>query len=423
VAHKLLNRPLNVLLAGLTLLTPVTIHLFFPVIPAVKADFGLSDALAQLTFSIGVFALAFSTLVYGALGDRYGRRPVLLAGLALFLLGSVITALVTSFTGLLAGRLIQAAGAGCGITLARAIARDVYGADGLVKAIAYLTLFFALGGLTAPGIGGILVDHIGWRSIFALTSLAGLAVIIGTYLVIPETGTRTTADRSAPMAAGLLQLIRYPRFGALVVHTGCSTGTFLTLATASSIFMKELLHRPATEFGLYFAMMPTGFIIGTVISSRIANRAPVERVVLIGAGITLAAVAVQSSLLLSGYLTPLVLFMPGAFITFAQGLSLPFAQAGAMAIVPRLAGTAAGVGVFMQNFMGAGVAQIYGVIADGTPVPLAQITVVMATLSLLSALLARRGDRDARRRQCAPADGRPRPCVLPNHQQPLERTP
>jgi MFS family permease len=81
------------------------------------------------------------------------------------------------------------------------------------------------------------------------------------------------------------------------------------------------------------------------------------------------------------------------------------------------------LGVFMQNFMGAGVAQIYGAMADGTPVPLAQITVVMATLGLLSAVLARRGDRDARRRQRAPADARPQPCVLPRHQQPLERTP
>ncbi len=383
------NRPLNVLLAGLTLLTPITVHLFFPVIPAVKAEFGLSDALAQLTFSVGVFALAFSTLVYGTLGDRYGRRPVLLAGLALFLLGSVITALSSSLIALLAGRLIQAAGAGSGITLARAIARDVYGAEGLIKAIAYLTLFFALGGLTAPGIGGILVDYAGWRSIFAFTSLAGLTVIVGTYFMISETGKRTEGDGGAPITAGVLELVRHPRFCALVIHTGCSTGMFLTLATASSIFMKEVLHRPATEFGLYFAMMPIGFIIGTVISSRIGNRASTERMVLIGASIALAAVSVLSSLLLSGHLTPLVLFGPGTFITFAQGLSLPFAQAGAMATVPKLAATAAGIGVFTQNFMGAGVAQIYGLLADGTPVPLVQTIAVMATLCLVAALIAR----------------------------------
>ncbi|MGE0626809.1 MAG: MFS transporter [Hyphomicrobiaceae bacterium] len=214
------HRVLNLVLAGLTLLTPITIHLFFPVIPAVKAEFGTTDALAQLTFSVGVFGLAFSTLAYGTLGDRYGRRPVLLAGLTVFLLGSVIAALASSFTALVAGRLIQAVGAGCGITLARAIARDVYGADGLVRSIAYLTMFFALGGLTAPGVGGILVDHAGWRSTFVFASLAGIAVIVGTYLVVPEMGMRTEPSRGSSMTAGLRELMRYPRFWALVVQTG-----------------------------------------------------------------------------------------------------------------------------------------------------------------------------------------------------------
>ena len=109
--------------------------------------------------------------------------------------------------------------------------------------------------------------------------------------------------------------------------------------------------------------------------------------VLLGGSIGLVAVLVQSGLLLSGHLTPLVLFLPGAFLTFAQGLSLPFAQAGAMATVPRLAATAAGIGLFMQNFMGAGVAQIYGLLADGTPFPLVQTSVVMAVLGLVSALV------------------------------------
>lgn len=386
------NWTLDLLLGGLTLLTPFTIHLFFPVIPAIKAGFDVPDALAQLTFSIGVFGLAFSTLAYGTLGDRYGRRPVLLTGLTLFLLGSVIASLATSFTVLLVGRLVQAVGAGAGITLARAIARDIHGAEGLVKAIAYLTLFFALGGLTSPAIGGLLVDHGGWRSVFAFTAVAGLVAIAGTYFIIPEGAARSGSTRGTSMMSGLLELIRHRRFCALVVHTGCSTSAFLTLATASAIFMKEILHRPATEFGIYFAMMPCGFVCGSLISSRIGNRAPVQRMVLIGAVIALVAVAVQSPLLLSGYLTPLVLFGPGAFMTFAQGLSLPFAQAGAMGIVPRLSATAAGIGVFVQNFMGAGVAQIYGLLADGTPVPLVQITVVMAALGLASALLARGKD-------------------------------
>src|ERR1700704_5924311 len=172
----MLSRALDLVLAALALLGPFAIHLFFPVIPVIKVDFQLTDALAQLAFSIGVFGMAFSTLAYGAFADRYGRRPVLLIGLSLFLLGSMISALAGSFIILLIGRLVQSIGAGCGITLARAIARDVYGAERLIKAIAYLTMFFAIGGLLAPGVGGVLVDQFGWRSVFAFAGITGLAI-------------------------------------------------------------------------------------------------------------------------------------------------------------------------------------------------------------------------------------------------------
>ena len=184
------TRTLDLILASLALLGPFAIHLFFPVIPVVKLDFELSDALAQLTFSLGVFGMAFSTLVYGTYADRYGRRPVLLIGLLFFFVGSIISALAGSFTSLLVGRLVQSIGAGCGITLARAIARDVYGAEHLVKAIAYLTMFFALGGLLAPGVGGLLIDHLGWRSVFYFAGLIGFVIALSAYFVVPETGVR-----------------------------------------------------------------------------------------------------------------------------------------------------------------------------------------------------------------------------------------
>src|SRR5215213_2079832 len=102
---------------GLTaLVTPLAVHLFFPVIPAVKAALGLTDAHAQLTFSIALFGMAFATLFYGSLSDRYGRRPVLLSGLALFLVGSAVSAVAETANGLVLGRLVQAIGAGSALT-------------------------------------------------------------------------------------------------------------------------------------------------------------------------------------------------------------------------------------------------------------------------------------------------------------------
>src|SRR6187549_3922351 len=173
---------------GLTaFITPLAVHLFFPVIPAVKAALGLTDAYAQLTFSIALFGMAFATLVYGSLSDRYGRRPVLMSGLALFLVGSVVSAFAPTPLLLVAGRLVQAIGAGCSLTLTRAIARDAYRAEHLVMAIAYLTMFGTLGPMLSPIVGGFLTDMFGWRSVFAFALLAGGAISLTAYLVMYET--------------------------------------------------------------------------------------------------------------------------------------------------------------------------------------------------------------------------------------------
>jgi DHA1 family bicyclomycin/chloramphenicol resistance-like MFS transporter len=141
-------------LGAITLIGPLSIHLFLPAMPAVKAHFAASDAAVQATFSVTLFAMAVVTPAYGSLSDRYGRRPVLLIGLGFFLLGSLVSALAGSVPMLILGRLIQAMGAGCGITLTRAIARDAYGPTALVKAIAYLTMAYTIGPMIAPPMGG-----------------------------------------------------------------------------------------------------------------------------------------------------------------------------------------------------------------------------------------------------------------------------
>ena len=381
---------------GLTaLITPLAVHLFFPVIPAVKVALGLSDAYAYLTFSIALFGMAFATLFYGSLSDRYGRRPVLLSGLVLFLVGSIISAAAPTPAMLVVGRLVQAIGAGCGLALVRAIARDAYSAEHLVKAIAYLTMFGTLGPMVSPFIGGVLTDMFGWRSVFGFALLAGAAIALTAYWVLYE--THAPADRTKSdvgVTQSYLALFRRPRFNAFVMQSGFATGAFMVMASASASLMTELLHRPATEFGLYFILFPVGFFTGNLISSRVGNWVATETMVLIGSVLTVTTVAVQAVVLSHGVLTPLAFFIPGFFVTLAQGVALPYAQVGAMAEIPRFAGTAAGVGVFMQNFCAALFAQLYGLLADGTPLPMSLIALLGAALCLLSGavpfLLARR---------------------------------
>ncbi len=374
-----------VTLATVTLIGPLAIHTFLPVMPVVKDAFGISDAQVGLMFSVPLFVLAFSTLVYGSLSDRYGRRPVLLTGLVLFTIGSGVSAMASSVSGLIAGRIIQALGAGSGVGLARAIARDAYGTEGLVKVIAYLTMAYTLGPMLAPLCGGMLLDASGWRSVFWFATVGGMLIAAGAYRVLYETHPRAaTPPQPSSFVRDYAQLFAHARFVAFVLQSGFSSAAFFAMGAAAAFLMKDFLGRSATEFGMYFLLFPFGYFLGNLVSSRLTQRVEIETMVLAGSMLNFVAAALQSAAILAGYVTPLILFAPGFLITFGQGIALPNAQVGAIRVIPRLSGTAAGVGVFVQMFLGAAFAQIYSVLADGTPYPMA-ITVGAASILTLAA--------------------------------------
>lgn len=375
-------------LAAVVLISPITMHLFLPVIPVVKEEFQLSEAMAQLAFTGGLLAMGLSTIVYGALSDRFGRRPVLLCGLTLFLAGCSISSLSTSFAMLMTGRIVQGIGAGCATTLVRTIARDAYGQAKLTKAIAYLTMFYTLGPMVSPLIGGVLIDNYGWRATFVFAIAVGGVIAIGAMAQLHEThsGTRAPHDLKAMLRNSVAPLGNM-RFAAYVLQTGFSSGVFFTLSAASAVIMKETFGRPATEYGLYFLVFPLGFLVGNLISSRLSARIAGDMMVLAGSVLLIATVVVQSGLLLAGYVTPLALFAPGFLITLAQGIAMPSAQAGAIALVQGSIGTAAALGVFAQMFVGALTSQIYGVVAGPTVEPLVAVCMGAALLCLLCGLV------------------------------------
>lgn len=372
-------------LASIAFIGPLAIHLFLPVLPEVQKAFGMSSALTGVTFSVTLLMVACSTLVYGSLSDRYGRRPVLLTGLALFVLGSVLSSAATSPASLILGRILQAIGAGAPASLSRAIASDAYGPERLVKVLAYLTMAYTLGPMFAPSISGVLIDTFGWRSTFWFALIVGTVISFGAWVALYETRAPTKATFSiAAMFGGYATLIKQPRFSAFVLQTGFSTATFMATATAASFLMQNYLGRPASEFGLYFMMFPMGLFLGNLVASRLSGRVTVEVMVLCGSVLMASAIAIQAMLILAGIIAPLVIFVPGFVLTFAQGIALPNAQSGAMRIAKSAAGTAAGLGVFCQSMLGALGAQIYATLADGTPIPMV-ITVTAFALSTLVA--------------------------------------
>jgi DHA1 family bicyclomycin/chloramphenicol resistance-like MFS transporter len=376
-------------LGAITLIGPLSIHLFLPVMPAVKSAFGISDALVELTFGVTLFTMAVVTLFYGSLSDRYGRRPVLLGGLTMFVIGSALSAIAGSVAVLIAGRVLQAIGAGCGLTLSRAIARDAYGHDAMVKAIAYLTMAYTIGPMIAPPLGGLLMDWLGWRAAFWFAVLVGAGILLGAFLVLVETKhAGDPATPRAPMLRHYGTLLRQGRFVAYVLQSGCMSLAFFAIAAASPLLMKDLLGQTATEYGVYFMLFPLGYLTGNWISSRLSGRVAIDDMVIAGSLLGFLVIASQAALILAGHLSPLLIFLPGGMISFAQGLSLPNAQAGAMRVAPALAGTAAGIGVFAQMLLAAVSSELYGILADGTPLPMIALTVSGALLALGAAAAA-----------------------------------
>jgi DHA1 family bicyclomycin/chloramphenicol resistance-like MFS transporter len=370
-------------LGAITLIGPLAIHLFLPVMPAVKTAFAISDALVELTFSVTLFTMAIVTLFYGSLSDHYGRRPVLQSGLALFVLGSALSAFAGSVAMLIAGRIIQAIGAGCGLTLSRAIARDAYGPEALVKAIAYLTMAYTIGPMIAPTFGGVLMDIFGWRAAFWFALIAGLAILALSYVALFETRHRGDIQaRPGNVLSHYATLLGSARFVAYALQPGAMSFGFFAIASASPLLTKNLLGMGGVEYGLYFMMFPIGYTSGNWVSVRLSGRVPVDTMVLLGSILAFIIFAGQAVLILAGNLSPLLIFLPGGLVSFAQGISMPNAQAGAMRIEPTLAGTAAGLGVFMQMFLPAVSSELFGILSDGTALPMIELTMVGAIVAL-----------------------------------------
>jgi DHA1 family bicyclomycin/chloramphenicol resistance-like MFS transporter len=247
---------------------------------------------------------------------------------------------------------------------------------------------YTLGPMLAPPLGGVLIDHFGWRSTFWFALSVGVAILFAAWAVLYETHhARNRSARAADLMRTYIALVAQPRFTAFVMQSGFSTATFMAMATAASFLMQDYLGRSAREFGLYFVLFPGGLFLGNLVASRLSGRIAIETMVLAGSVLCVIAIAVQAALILGGVLTPLVIFLPGILLTFAQGLAYPNAQSGAMRVMPSAAGTAAGLSVFFQMMLAALGAQTYALLADGTPHPMVTTVVIGALLTLAAGIV------------------------------------
>jgi DHA1 family bicyclomycin/chloramphenicol resistance-like MFS transporter len=383
-----LTRAFAVALVAVTSIGPLAMQLFVPALPAVASGFEVSTATANLAISLSFFTVGVSTLVYGPLSDRYGRRPVLFAGLALFVIGTLVCLAAPSIEVLLLGRVLQAAGSASGLVIARAVVRDVYGPERAASVMAYLMMAMVVAPMLAVIAGGFLIEFGGWRLIFVLALAAGVLVAGLAWRSLPETNRQRHEGMSvAAMAGNYGTLLRSPVFVAYTVHASASAASFFAFTAAAPFLMVDTLARPVSEFGLYFAFVTLVFMGANFAAGRFSQRLGVRRMVLIGGALTLIASLSGAAWIAIGGLSPQSLFGMAAAFSIGAGISMPNAQAGAINVAPRLAGTAAGATAFLSMTIGAVVAQTVGQFADGTAGPLVWAIVLSAFVALAAAFV------------------------------------
>lgn len=388
-----LSRGMIVLLAAASALGPVAMQIMLPAIPIVRESFNVSTGTAQLTLSLSMFSIALATLIYGPLSDRYGRRPIMLIGICITVLGSILCMMAGSIEWLIAGRIVQAAGGAVGLVLARAIVRDVYDAGQSASIIATLVMVMVVMPMVSPLVGGELLVRYDWHSIFYLVAFISVAMFVAMYKLLPETlSAPVPFTGTVNMLKGFIGLFSSRVFSAYAFSTAFISVVFFTFISAAPEVMVSVLNRPPNEYGYYFIMVPAAFMVGNNLARKLSQKLGIHRMIMLGSRLSLLGIAVAIVLQLAGFHHPLTLFVPIAFSTFGNGISLPNAQAGAINEFPHMAGSASGLTGFLQMALSALAAQLVALLFNGTVYPMLLLMLVAALISLGSFMLVRKSD-------------------------------
>ena len=379
------GRLLLVILLLITALGPASTQVFLPTLPSVQTAFGISPGVAQLGLSLPMLAMAFSDLGYGPWSDRVGRRPVLLVGIYVFLLGNILCFTSQHIGLLIFGRILMDCGASVGIVLSRAIALDVYGRDKAGGVISMTLAAMALGPMLGPLAGGLLTDTFGWRSIFVFMSTIGVGILIFAQFSFEETHANRSAEESwAQIRRWFAALLRSPVFNAYAWHSSFIWGVFMAFIGSAPYVMVNILGRPPTEFGLWLIPAALGYIGGNLASARLSERMGLKRMVWVGAFIALFSVVILVVLLALGFWVPWAIFLPPCLTAFGAGIAIPNAQAAAVDAVPEASGSASGLIGFMMMVIGAVSTQSVAFLQGDTPYPMAVVMMFLMVLAVAS---------------------------------------
>lgn len=389
-AEPLHERGLTVMVGLFMMLQPLATDLYLASLPGLSSRFEVSPSTVQLTLSVFVAAFGAMQLVSGPMSDRWGRRPVMLGGLALYVVASLACAASPGIGALIVARFAQAIGCCTVVVVSRAIIRDTFEPAAGARALARASTLLSLGPILGPVVGSLLEVQFGFRASFLFIAAMGAVLLAVAARRLPETLARPdpVALRAGRLASGYLAVLRSPVFLAYTVVGAATYGGVFAFISGSSFVLRDVFGISAGWFGACFAFVVSGFLLGTLVCRRLLPRLGLPRTLRAGTLLTVTASVAAAALALAGVRHYAALLVPMFGFLFAHGLVFPCAQAGATAAFPERAGAAAGLFGALVMLVAAAIGSWIGVSHDGTPVPL---TMTVAASGLVALLAAWRG--------------------------------
>ena len=378
------------LLAALVALGPLSVDMYLPAMPIMMRAFDTDISHMHLTLSSYLAGFALFHLACGPLADRFGRKPVLISGTLLFVAACIGCSLANTVEQMLAFRFLQGVGACVGPTLARAVARDVFGPTDAARALSLIAMLMALAPAVAPTLGGALLLVLPWESVFIFLAAYGAVMIALIRVFLAESLPQAQSLHPLTIARNYGELLVDPFFLTVTVSSGLVYAGLMVYLASSSFVYIEMLGVPVEYFGLVFLSSVVGYMGGSAFSARLSKRRDSEQIMRLGVMLGMAACCL---LWVSAMLWPasvLALVLPMSLYSIAMGLVLPHAMAIALRPFPHIAGTASSLLGFIQMSLSAAASALIGGFLSDSPLPMIHLLLGISLVALLLGLRVHR---------------------------------
>jgi DHA1 family bicyclomycin/chloramphenicol resistance-like MFS transporter len=375
------SRTMLLLLVAMTGVAPISLYMLVPALPQLATVFGRDISVAQMTVSLYMVGIACSQIIMGPLSDRFGRRPVLLAGLGLMVAASAACIFAETLPQLIVARFLQALGGATGMVVSRAIIRDLYSRERISSMISLVIAVMMIAQMLSPLTGGLLETAFGWRSIFYVITAASLVITVSLALTLPE--TRRVRNEAGGFRGDVGSLFTSRAFiGYMLCQVLASQITF---AGGGPYIVVMQMGRSSAEYGAWFATTGFAYLIGNLFCVRFAPRHSLEKLIWFGLALQFAGSLLNLVWGIAGLnLLPSWLFGTQMLVMFANAFVMSNSAAGAISVRPDAAGTASGAMGFLQMGVGSLFSQFGAYLGGHFATPVA----LNAAILLLSAACA-----------------------------------